>query len=343
MKKIISFLFVLLLFTLVGCDSNYSRPEIKDVVDNYGNTVVLINSKTSQGSGVVVDKSGKIITNWHVIDDMDYGTVKHLDGGYFPIKALLSKDESNDLALIKIDANNLSVVKFGNYSDLSVGEVVVAIGNPFGLENTVTEGIISSLDREINGTKLIQISNPISPGNSGGGLFNLNGELIGITTLALNEEGAQNLNFAVPINHVKALLNYTSLIQQFESFDNVNQDIFIENQEIVKKNPFFPFLDNIIIRLIFFIFIAFLTWLICWMFFKSSIQKDVSPIIAFSGWGATWMILVIISAFLIFADLAYASNYPVIESFKHIPILYYIITLTLIVLVIILIKKTKNK
>ena len=343
MKRFYLLLFFACVIFLTGCGEDYSSPEIKDIVNKYGNTVVLIQTQTSQGSGVIINNNGQIVTNRHVIDNAKSGFVKLTNGSYFPIEAVLAKDDNLDLAIVKIDANDLNAAKISSTGTSQVGETIIAIGNPLGLENTVTEGIISSLERDVNGTKMLQISAPISPGNSGGGLFNLQGELIGITTSSIQEDGAQNLNFAIPIGYAIAMMNNNQPIYRFEKTIQVPEDIIFDDNSTVKKNPILPFLDNIIIRIVAFCVVSFIFWLICWLFFKASIQKNVSPIIAFSGWGATWMISVILAAFIIFIDLSYPQNTGFIESFSHIPIPYYFILLGLILIVIILIRQVKTQ
>ncbi len=113
---------------------------------------------------------------------------------------------SQDIAILHIEGENKQFrpVILGNSDDLQVGERVLAIGNPYGWENTVSDGLISGI-REIDDFKLLQITAPISPGSSGGALFNMKGEVIGITTIG-SQWGAQNLNFAIPINSLKSLI-----------------------------------------------------------------------------------------------------------------------------------------
>ena len=115
----------------------------------------------------------------------------------------MKTDPSHDIALLKIDAHGLPFVKLGNSNRMEIGERVVAIGNPLGLQNTVSDGLVSAW-REGDGLKLMQVSVPLSNGSSGGPLFNLAGEVVGVTTASL--AGGQNLNFAVPVNYVKSLL-----------------------------------------------------------------------------------------------------------------------------------------
>ncbi len=156
------------------------------------------------GTGVIIDPRGYIVTNLHVVEDVSRIEVTLADGGT-AIAKLINYDPETDLALIKIPTTkDLPTIEFGTSSDLMRGETVIAIGNPFGYQNTVTQGIISALHRNIpvNGTQeyknLIQTNADINPGNSGGPLLNLDGEVIGINVAV--RVGAQGIGFAIPID-----------------------------------------------------------------------------------------------------------------------------------------------
>jgi hypothetical protein len=159
----------------------------------------------SIGSGFIVDPNGTIVTNYHVIEGASALQVKTLDGEIYDRVDVIDYDQRRDLAVIKVRAfKPLPTVTLGD-GTVEPGEEAVAIGNPKGLEHTVSAGIISAF-RQAEGYRLIQISVPISPGSSGGPLFNLEGKVIGITSAGVIAEGAQNLNFAVPIEYVRPLL-----------------------------------------------------------------------------------------------------------------------------------------
>ena len=155
------------------------------------------------GSGFIVDASGVILTNAHVVDDADEVTVRLTDKREFKAK-VLGKDKTTDIAVLKIDASGLPIVKIGNPDATRVGEWVVAIGAPFGLENTVTSGIVSAKARSLPGdaaVPFIQTDAAVNPGNSGGPLFNLKGEVIGVNSQIFSRSGGfQGLAFAVPID-----------------------------------------------------------------------------------------------------------------------------------------------
>ncbi|MBD2495297.1 HhoA/HhoB/HtrA family serine endopeptidase [Nostoc sp. FACHB-280] len=161
------------------------------------------------GSGFIISSSGQILTNSHVVDGADKVTVTLKDGRTFDGQ-VLGEDQVTDVAVIKIDANNLPTVSLGNSDVLQPGEAVIAIGNPLGLNNTVTSGIISATDRSSSDigasdkrVDYLQTDAAINPGNSGGPLLNARGQVIGMNTAILR--GAQGLGFAIPINTVQKI------------------------------------------------------------------------------------------------------------------------------------------
>lgn len=162
------------------------------------------------GSGVIMSEDGYILTNNHVVRDAKNITVKLQDKRQFKAK-VIGSDPKSDLALIKIDATGLPAIKIGDSDKLMVGEWVVAVGNPFGLTNTVTAGIISAVGRSNVGLAdyedYIQTDASINPGNSGGALVNLDGELIGINTaIASRSGGSEGIGFAIPVNMAKSIM-----------------------------------------------------------------------------------------------------------------------------------------
>ncbi|HMG59523.1 MAG TPA: Do family serine endopeptidase, partial [Burkholderiales bacterium] len=155
------------------------------------------------GSGFIVSADGYILTNAHVVDDASEVTVKLTDKREFKAK-VIGVDRRTDVALVKIDSKNLPTVRIGDASKARVGEWVAAIGSPFGLENTVTAGIISAKSRSLPDetyVPFIQTDVAINPGNSGGPLFNMAGEVIGINSQIYSRTGGyMGLSFAVPID-----------------------------------------------------------------------------------------------------------------------------------------------
>lgn len=164
------------------------------------------------GSGVIISEDGYIITNCHVIDGANSVTVTLRDGNTSYTAAVIGSDSENDIALLKVDAKGLTPATFGDSSKLAVGDYVVAIGNPLGeLGGTVTDGIISALARDVTiegeNMTLLQTNAQISPGNSGGGLFNANGELIGIVNAKDSATEVEGIAFAIPINNVLDIID----------------------------------------------------------------------------------------------------------------------------------------
>ncbi|MBI5862524.1 MAG: DegQ family serine endoprotease [Rhodocyclales bacterium] len=157
----------------------------------------------SLGSGFIISADGHILTNAHVVDGADEVLVKLTDKREFKAR-VLGADKRTDVALIKIEAGNLPVVKLGDPSKLKVGEWVVAIGSPFGFENTVTAGIVSAKGRTLqqeNYVPFIQTDVAINPGNSGGPLFNMKGEVVGINSQIYSRSGGfMGLSFSIPID-----------------------------------------------------------------------------------------------------------------------------------------------
>ncbi|MEA3119822.1 MAG: serine protease Do [Paraburkholderia sp.] len=157
----------------------------------------------SLGSGFIFSSDGYILTNAHVIDGANVVTVKLIDKREFRAK-VIGTDKQSDVAVLKIDAANLPTVKIGDPNQSKVGQWVVAIGSPYGFENTVTSGIISAKGRSLpdeNYTPFIQTDVPVNPGNSGGPLFNLQGQVIGINSMIYSQTGGfQGLSFAIPID-----------------------------------------------------------------------------------------------------------------------------------------------
>lgn len=163
------------------------------------------------GSGVIVSQDGYVLTNNHVIAGADEIVVELSDGRSFEAK-LLGTDPQSDVAVLKIDGENLPIVEMGDSEGLKVGAWILAVGNPFGLRHTVTSGIVSAIGRGnlqlLDYEDFIQTDAAINPGNSGGAMVNMRGELIGISTAILSRSGgSQGVGFAVPINMVRNIMD----------------------------------------------------------------------------------------------------------------------------------------
>ena len=175
----------------------------RDFFKRFGQQAPQERETHSLGSGFVISADGKILTNAHVVDGAESILVKLADRSEKPAK-VIGVDKATDVALLEIDATNLPTVKLGDSSKLEVGEWVIAIGSPFGLEHTATQGIVSALGRSLpDGTYVpfIQTDVAVNPGNSGGPLFNTRGEVVGINSQIYSRTGGfMGLSFAIPIN-----------------------------------------------------------------------------------------------------------------------------------------------
>lgn len=163
------------------------------------------------GSGVIISQDGYILTNNHVINGANSVKVRLRDGTEYDA-TIVGSDSDNDIALLKVNATGLSPATFGDSNSLAVGDYVVAIGNPLGeLGGTVTDGIISALARKVTiedtQMTLLQTNAQVNPGNSGGGLFNANGELVGIVNAKQSATEVEGIAFAIPINNVLDILS----------------------------------------------------------------------------------------------------------------------------------------
>lgn len=163
------------------------------------------------GSGVIISQDGYILTNNHVINGANSVKVRLRDGTEYDA-TIIGSDSDNDIALLKVSATGLSPATFGDSNSLAVGDYVVAIGNPLGeLGGTVTDGIISALARKVTiedtQMTLLQTNAQVNPGNSGGGLFNANGELVGIVNAKQSATEVEGIAFAIPINNVLDILS----------------------------------------------------------------------------------------------------------------------------------------
>jgi len=172
-------------------------------------SVVVIQGKTDAGdvlgSGFIISKDGEIVTNLHVIRDMKAASVQTRTGEIFDSMSVLATDERRDLAIVRVAGFNLPVLDLGDSDTLTVGEPIVMVGSPNGLEGTVTAGILSSVRDTGDGYKVLQTDAAMNPGNSGGPFVNNKGQAIGVASFKLRT--TEGLNFAIPINYVRGLLN----------------------------------------------------------------------------------------------------------------------------------------
>ncbi len=192
----------------------------------------LLKHRIVLGSGVVLDKRGYVVTNYHVVRDRKQILISLTDGRSASAK-LIGSDPETDLAVLKIDLEDIPIAPMGNSDDLQVGDIVLAIGNPFGLGQTVTQGIISAIGRTAVGLSnienFIQTDVALNPGSSGGALINTNGQLIGINAGIYSRSGGyQGVSFAIPIkaveNVLKQIIEQGKVIRGWLGVEVVNLD-----------------------------------------------------------------------------------------------------------------------
>jgi len=203
----------------VAGNSEISELSIKDIAKLTENSVVEITTESvirgsrlgqyvyeGAGSGVIIGEDGYIVTNNHVIDDTSKIMIKLKNEEVYEA-TVVGRSSESDIAILKIDATSLQPVVLGDSDKLVVGDTAVVVGNPLGSGATVTNGIISALDREIDlgdaVMNLLQTNAAVNPGNSGGGLFNGKGELVGIVVAKSAGEDIEGIGFAIPINDIK--------------------------------------------------------------------------------------------------------------------------------------------
>jgi serine protease Do len=189
---------------------------VRDLVKILGEAVVQVRTPGGLGSGFIINEDGFLITNFHVIEGETQITVEvylqrndQLEPKTYKQVRIVAMNKFEDMALLKIDDKDIQKFKYvllGNADEMSVGERVFAIGSPLGLERTVTEGILSTKTRQLQGELYLQTTAQINPGNSGGPLFNMSGEVVGITNMKVT--AGEGLGFAIPIESVKFFLDH---------------------------------------------------------------------------------------------------------------------------------------
>jgi serine protease Do len=199
---------------------------VRDLVLELGAAVVQVKSPGGIGSGFFINQDGDLITNFHVIEGESRITIEvyHMRDGRlerksYPDVKIVAMNKFADLALLRIDKaarEKFRAVPLGIAKDLKVGERVFAIGSPLGLERTVTQGIISTTTRQMSGSLYLQTTAQINPGNSGGPLFNMRGEVVGVTNMKIT--AGEGLGFAIPVEKVKYFLDHSDAF----AYDNDN-------------------------------------------------------------------------------------------------------------------------
>lgn len=254
MKKLFP---ILLVAFLIGCVSpkkepvfissptakpEQTSPSIQSIVQGQGKAVVLIvtyddsGNALKLGSGFFVKSDGVFITNFHVIEGASSAIVKLIDGRVFDDISLIDFNSEWDIAVLKAKGSGFPTVRLGNSDSVQTGQRIFVIGNPEGLQNTVSDGLISSVRKLETGEYVFQMSAPISGGSSGGPVYNMEGEVIGISTSML--ETGQNLNFAIPIKYVHPLvekITQKDLATVKKEFDKKTIDEYLKKQKTSKE------------------------------------------------------------------------------------------------------------
>jgi serine protease Do len=209
-----------------NANANARESSVRDLVNEYGSAVVQVRTPAGLGSGFIINSDGFLMTNFHVTEGETQISVEvyfqkngQLERRIYKNVKIIALNKFADLALLKIedkDAPKFQSVILGDADNMAVGDRVFAIGSPLGLERTVTEGMLSTKTRELEGELYLQTTAQINPGNSGGPLFNMRGEVIGVTNMKITF--GEGLGFAIPIENVKYFLNHREAF----AYDNDN-------------------------------------------------------------------------------------------------------------------------
>lgn len=212
---LISGVFAILLGT--NC---IAQSKASDVYKKYAPTTVLIRTDKGGGTGFLVASSGIVVTALHVVEGATRVGIKTFSGDIYDRVSLLAKDPRKDIAVLKIPGFSLPSVELGNSDDLTPGDQMVVLGNPLALDQlttSVSDGILSGVRDLGDGFKVLQITAPISPGNSGGAVFTAEGKAIGVVSFKLVK--GESLNFAIPINYVRGLLEIIDPTKPISNFE----------------------------------------------------------------------------------------------------------------------------
>jgi hypothetical protein len=210
LERVVSFAISSFLVLSPTALAQQSSGDLSQLVKSSIDAVVLIvvndaNGKpVLEGSGFLVSPDGRIVTNHHVIANSSSATVKLNNGAFFPVEGIIADDPEHDLALIKVPGKNLPFLSLEDSDSLTAGQHVLAIGSPLGLENSVSDGIVSGFRKDADGKNWIQTTAPASHGNSGGPLLAMNGKVAGVLTWKAGE--GENLNFAAPSKMIMPLM-----------------------------------------------------------------------------------------------------------------------------------------
>jgi len=213
---------ILLAFALIGLGSTLANAQssASDIYKKNSPTTVFIKTDAAGGSGFLASSSGIVVTALHVLDGASRVAVKTSAGDIYDQVSVVAKDARRDIAILKIPGFNLPSVELGNSDSLVPGDRLTVLGNPLALDelrNSVSDGILSGVRDLGEGFKLLQMTAPVSAGNSGGPVFSPDGKVVGVVLFKLVK--GESLNFAIPINYVRGLLDSVDLTKPLATFD----------------------------------------------------------------------------------------------------------------------------
>ena len=237
MKKLLSLMtaMFLLLSCLPGCTGGEKELSGQEIYEMLSLSTVEVYAESdyvsSLGTGFYIDNSGTVVTNYHVISDCSSAYVTANDGGTYEVTSVIGYSEKLDLAILstsKVDSQAVTTC-----ADVTTGEALYVLGSSVGLTGTFSEGLVSTAERQLNDATYIQISAPISPGNSGGPVVNSKGQVIGIACAGL--EDGQNLNFAIPISELDKI-SRTNPVTMEQFFQETSECAYVEDVFIPAGN-----------------------------------------------------------------------------------------------------------
>jgi len=246
----VAVLLPILLLSVVSAQSRPQQPRSQLTVaelvkrSHWAVVQIVVSDQSAHeialGSGFIVSADGKVVTNYHVVQGGRSAVVKLANGSSFSVDGVLAVDVDKDLALLKVGGTALPFLNLESTHTLQVGDHVVAIGSPLGLDGTVSDGIVSALREEARGKNWIQTTAPVSHGNSGGPLLDMSGSVVGVITWGVDVKEGQNLNFAIPAAEVKSLVSSAHDLASFEtlksSHDDSPKDASSSQQNVEHRN-----------------------------------------------------------------------------------------------------------
>ncbi len=231
--------------------SVFSQNKASEVFKQNANTIVLIKTDKGSGTGFLVSTSGVIVTTLHVVDMATTVAIKTSTGDIYDQVSLLAKDSRKDIAIIKIPAFNLPFVDLGNSDNLTIGEQLIVLGNPLGVEalrTSVSDGILSGVRNLGDGFKVLQLTAPISQGNSGGPVFTSEGKAVGVVSFKLVK--GESLNFAIPINYVRGLMETIDAQKPISKWENLKKEDLFSDKPIRNLSGVWKATDGQILKII---------------------------------------------------------------------------------------------